>query len=263
MINWSYTLPDNIDLINIPDLEHYALRSVLQGMCLSPVADPRAVLDVGCGSGQWIRDMATKFPKAHITGVDIKPLQESSKLPHNGFFKQHDIRTGLPFADDTFDLVYQRQMLFSIPSSNWPAHIHNLVRITRPAGWIECVEGDIRIYHAGPMTVKALEIIWKAYRRRGMDALKSTSIYPALQKERLIHLTSSPVILPIGLWGGVIGIMMVRFFTTMLQIVRVQIGSYTNISVEEFDKLIFAALQECETHKSGFLLTTVYGQKRY
>jgi ubiquinone/menaquinone biosynthesis C-methylase UbiE len=263
MTIWSYTLPDNIDQINVQDLEHYALRSVLQGMYLSPIAKPRAVLDIGCGRGQWIRDMATKYPKAQITGLDRAPLPEGDTLPNNCLFKQHDVLKGLPFDDDTFDLVYQRQMLFSIPSSNWPAHIKEMVRITQPAGWIECIEGDIRIYRAGPMTMKALEIIWKAYRRRGVDALKSTSIYPALQQERLIHLTASPLILPIGIWGGIIGIMMVRFFREMIQIVRMRVESYTNISVKEFDQLIFAALQECEANKSGFRFNTIYGQKRY
>ena len=41
----------------------------------APLNDPKDMLDLGTGTGIWALEMAEEFPKAHITGTDISPIQ--------------------------------------------------------------------------------------------------------------------------------------------------------------------------------------------
>lgn len=44
-------------------------------------ADQKAVLDLGCGSGSWILEVARDYPSVSCVGVDLVPMQ-SSVAPH-------------------------------------------------------------------------------------------------------------------------------------------------------------------------------------
>ncbi len=76
------------------------------------------VLDVGCGRGRVAANMATTTG-AKVTGINIDPVQIESALKyseHNNLTKQCTFVRGnfndpLPFADNTFDALYQIQVL--------------------------------------------------------------------------------------------------------------------------------------------------------
>ena len=38
---------------------------------VSMVPEPEAVLDIGCGTGRYLKQMAAVWPGAHLEGVDI------------------------------------------------------------------------------------------------------------------------------------------------------------------------------------------------
>jgi 2-polyprenyl-3-methyl-5-hydroxy-6-metoxy-1,4-benzoquinol methylase len=52
-----------------------ALQSV-QMMPLTGVRYPKKVLDLGCGNGSWVTDVATMFPNATVVGVDLVSCQD-------------------------------------------------------------------------------------------------------------------------------------------------------------------------------------------
>jgi ubiquinone/menaquinone biosynthesis C-methylase UbiE len=73
------------------------------------VPKPRAVLDVGCGTGRLLRAARERFPSARLEGVDAAPemvkqarLAAGEGLPINF---QEATAEELPFADATFDVV--------------------------------------------------------------------------------------------------------------------------------------------------------------
>jgi len=81
--------------------------------------------------------MATTYPKAKFTGVDISPIQPSQVKPDNFTFVQANILDGLPFPDDSFDFVFQRLLVASIPKDKWPFVMKELTRILKPGGYLE------------------------------------------------------------------------------------------------------------------------------
>jgi tRNA G46 methylase TrmB len=44
------------------------------------------ILDLGTSSGIWAIEMATKFPKATVIGIDISPQQTGQPVPPNCTF---------------------------------------------------------------------------------------------------------------------------------------------------------------------------------
>lgn len=55
-----YALPNNPQEVNRLDFQHYMLRYVLEANYLAPLVPEQVnmMLDVGCGTGRWISEMA-------------------------------------------------------------------------------------------------------------------------------------------------------------------------------------------------------------
>ncbi|MGH2508914.1 MAG: class I SAM-dependent methyltransferase, partial [Ktedonobacteraceae bacterium] len=76
-----------------------------------PTAGQR-VLDVGCGPGEWVLEMARNYPHCQITGVDINPRMVAygtacahiRRLP-NACFEVADVIQALPFAEASIDVL--------------------------------------------------------------------------------------------------------------------------------------------------------------
>lgn len=55
------------------DIHHQLILRILnEELHKAPVENPRSVLDVGTGTGAWAIDMADKWPKAKVTGIDLR-----------------------------------------------------------------------------------------------------------------------------------------------------------------------------------------------
>ena len=96
-----------------------------------------------CGVGSWSFDMATEYPNAKITGIDISPIRPSQVKPDNFTFIQANILDGLPFEDNTFDYVFQRLLSAAITRDKWPFVINELTRVLKPGGYLEVKNAGI------------------------------------------------------------------------------------------------------------------------
>ncbi len=153
-----YAMPADTDEINRLDFQHYMLRFALQGNYAAPVTRPASILDVGTGTGRWAREVALEFPAAKITAVDITPPPADEPAapgalnlrPPNYTFAAANVLEGLPFPDASFDFVHMRLLYLAIPHDRWPSVVSELVRVARPGGWVESLEGGLAA-HEGPM----------------------------------------------------------------------------------------------------------------
>ncbi|RKP05008.1 hypothetical protein THASP1DRAFT_33169, partial [Thamnocephalis sphaerospora] len=48
------------------DLTHEMVRYVQRSNYTAPIVQPKRILDVGCGTGRWAKEMARDFPKARV-----------------------------------------------------------------------------------------------------------------------------------------------------------------------------------------------------
>jgi ubiquinone/menaquinone biosynthesis C-methylase UbiE len=105
-----------------------------------------------CGSGIWISDLAMEYSSSTFVGVDddAERSRIEIQLP-NAAFLHHNLTDGLPFPDDTFDLVHQR-FFTSVNESDWQEYIlPDMIRVMKSGGLIELME-MAPLFNAGHVT---------------------------------------------------------------------------------------------------------------
>lgn len=258
-----YVLPKDLDETNRLDFQHYMLRSFFKGNYLAPIGQPRDILDVGCGTGRWAVELAAEFPNANVIGVDIAPppITESGPAPtaDNYTFVQGNALGALPFADNSFDFVHQRYLILGIPAARWPRVVSELLRVTRPGGWVELIETE------PPSGAPAIDQLaaWGAQlvARRGIDMAVARQIGPLLAAAGAAQVTARTHIIPVGKPGGRIGSMMVIDYLTALEGVRGPLASAGIASEAAFDQAMARARVEFEQRVFPQSIYVAYARK--
>lgn len=208
-----YVLPRDDQEINRLDFQHYMLRYALRGNFAAPVGTPASILDVGSGTGRWAMEMAAYFPDTNVVATDIvTPPEEASaapgfgleKRPENYTFVPGNVLNGLSFADGSFDFVHMRLLIFAIPQEAWPKVVAELVRVTRPGGWIELVETGPQ-QNGGPAMDLLVQWITEASQRRGVNPLIGPRVSEFLSGAGAANVNKRDIGLPVGEAGGRIG----------------------------------------------------------
>ena len=214
--NVPYVLPSDDQEVNRLDFQHYMLRYALRGNYAAPLNQPQSILDVGSGTGRWAMEMAQLFPYANVVGTDlVEPKAETAaaslgygldKRPDNYAFVQGNLLEGLPFADGAFDFVHVRLLLFAISSDKWPLVAREVLRVTKPGGWVESVEtGPQR--NGGPAMDALVQWITVASQRRGVDPLLGPRIASYYANAGATGMDVREVSIPVGRNGGRLGSM--------------------------------------------------------
>lgn len=60
-------------------------------------------------------------------------------------FQVHDALHGLPFPDNTFDLVNLRMFIISVKKDEWPMVLKEIYRVLKPGGLIQCCEAGMLV----------------------------------------------------------------------------------------------------------------------
>jgi SAM-dependent methyltransferase len=104
----------------------------------SPVPPDARVLEVGVGSARMWEALGARVPRGwHLTLTDhsegmVAAAQTTfERLGRTAVFGLADVQA-LPFADDSFDLVFANHMLYHAP--DLPAAVAELRRVVRPGG---------------------------------------------------------------------------------------------------------------------------------
>jgi ubiquinone/menaquinone biosynthesis C-methylase UbiE len=116
---------------------------------LQDISSMHDILDIACGPGGWILDVATVFPEIRAVGIDVSHTMIEyarasawSRGLDNASFLVMEALEPLEFADDSFDMVNARSIIGFMPRTAWPGLIQECMRITRPGGIIHLTEFD-------------------------------------------------------------------------------------------------------------------------
>ena len=105
--------------------------------------DADAVLDVGCGSGEWGRTVIRHLaPDATLTGVDREEhfLGLARSKARTGDTFHRATAEALPFEDASFDLVTCQTVLIHVADAQ--AVVAEMARVTKPGGVVILAEPD-------------------------------------------------------------------------------------------------------------------------
>ena len=110
------------------------------------------VLDVGCGTGDWLITLAQQLPTATLlVGADVsqriveyaRSQAQAAGVADRVEFHVMDALRMLEFPRNYFDLVNQRLGMSYLRSWDWPNLLQEYRRVTRSGGIIRITEGDI------------------------------------------------------------------------------------------------------------------------
>jgi ubiquinone/menaquinone biosynthesis C-methylase UbiE len=113
---------------------------------LSTIVD---VLDIACGPGGWVLDVAHQYPDMEVTGIDVSRIMIEYASTYarvrqlsNAHFQVMNALEPLQFPDASFDLVNARTIAGFVFPSVWPHLLAECKRILRPGGVIRLTEPE-------------------------------------------------------------------------------------------------------------------------
>lgn len=103
--------------------------------------NPKKILDIGTGIGEWAVAMGEVYPDAEVIGTDIAKIQPSA-VPLNVFFEVDDAEEvgGWAWPDNEFDFIHFRYMCGAFTS--WKHVYQETFKHLKPGGWVEVLDFD-------------------------------------------------------------------------------------------------------------------------
>jgi len=131
------------------------------------------ILDVACGPGGWVLEVAFAHPEIEVVGFDISQAmidyanaQAQVQGLDNARFQVMNMLKPLDFPDGSFDLVNARFINF-LPASAWPKLLQEFRRITRPGGFIRLTESEWWYFTNSPALENLNSMIIRALKAQG------------------------------------------------------------------------------------------------
>lgn len=123
----------------------YPAKDMVQAILAPEKGKNKSILDLGCGTGIWVVEMAKQFPWARVVGVDLAPCSIPPKeLPVNCHFEIHDINSGLSKFESQFDMVHVR--FVGTYLKDVPQRIKDINSCLKPGGIVVWIEGDTSMF---------------------------------------------------------------------------------------------------------------------
>jgi ubiquinone/menaquinone biosynthesis C-methylase UbiE len=160
------------------------MTTTVMGGILPEQEDPskfRRVLDIGCGPGGWLLEVAQTYPQIQkLYGIDISGMIINHARRQA---EQQNIMTGpkerveflvmdallvLEFPNDFFDLVNLRFGVSFMRQWDWPKMLNEMNRIVRTGGIVRIVDGETNVLYTESKALSQFyELVTRAQFRAG------------------------------------------------------------------------------------------------
>ncbi|HLZ60318.1 MAG TPA: class I SAM-dependent methyltransferase [Ktedonosporobacter sp.] len=222
-----------------------------------PINRMKRVLDLGCGAGEWIFDLAKRYPQLHIYGIDIfedalnqAKMRRNIGCLHQVELRQMDLLHPLPIPDRYLDLVHIRRCASFITQPMWPHILGECVRILKPRGWLVLVEieiGDISspacqaIHRA---TLAALAKLGRTMDPTGLTFGAAQHLYGMLLQTPLDEVTYNLSTIDLGFMSGTSGRVFLTEILRQASFMKPVIIQQGILNATSFDELLAQAGRE-------------------
>jgi SAM-dependent methyltransferase len=116
------------------------------------VAKDATILDIGCGGGRTVRELASMAPQGKVMGVDLSPASVAVSRETNaqaieaGHVQIENASVAsLPFPDCTFDVITAVETHYYWP--DLPQNFREVLRVLKPGGTFALIA---ETYRGGP-----------------------------------------------------------------------------------------------------------------
>jgi SAM-dependent methyltransferase len=227
------------------------------------------VLDLACGPGSWVQDVAFEHMDIDVTGVDIsKAMVDYARTMarvqglDNAHFEIMDIRQRLDFFDDTFDFVNIRFLSLSLSPAEWPGLLAECKRVLKPGGILRLTEADdggitnsLALEHLADLSVATFRKLGRTFFPSGRFSGTMPMIGPLLRKAGFQDIHQEAHVID---WSSGTKAHNAQFHNmrAMMAVGREFMLGTKAIAPEEYDALCEQA--ELEMYSEDFCATLIY-----
>lgn len=265
--------------MNMSSLVHQYLLQVQEGQLYPeriPVNMMERVLDLGCGTGEWLFDLAKRYPRLHIFGADIneESLQQA-KIRRNTSgmrlveLRTMDIRQPFPIPDQYFDFIHLRRCAQFIAPQLWPRLLEECARVLRPDGWLAIVELELcEISSPACLAVHRAMLQARARLGRSLDVVGTSlgvaqRLYAMLQQASLDEVAYDLHTIDLGYMSGNMARIFLHEIIRSAHLVKPLVVQQGVLESAEFDALIKQAALELQAPDlcGWAILVSAYGRR--
>lgn len=160
-------------LLNQHTLLSNAMGGVLVELSEEKKANMHDVLDLACGPGGLVLEIARSFPHIQVTGVDISTIMVTygstsaqSQALRNAHFIVMNIFESLRFPDSSFDLVNGRLLSSIVKRDAWSPLLRETFRIGRAGGIMRLADWELCTSNSSALN-QLIQLLAQAYYRSG------------------------------------------------------------------------------------------------
>ena len=148
--NYTIDAESGTEMARLLDLDRLATQS-MGGLLPKEISFTKdaQILDVACGPGGWVQQLAFDHPEVQVTGIDISQRMIEYAREHarvqgldNTHFYVMDASQPLDFPDQHFDIINMRLALGFMLPAQWPSFLQETLRIAKPGGTVCLTEAE-------------------------------------------------------------------------------------------------------------------------
>lgn len=186
--------PDYYRRIREVEEQHWwfrGMREISRALLGSRLADARAVLDAGCGTGGYLRWLVANGSVSRAAGIDIASAAIDFAHERVPSAELHvGALTHVPFDDDAFDLVVSNDVLQHVDEPEIEQSLRELGRVLTPGG-------TLLLRTNGSAVLRRERSDWRAYDKA---TLRQQLEQAGFEVERVTYANMIP-----SLWGRMRG----------------------------------------------------------
>jgi ubiquinone/menaquinone biosynthesis C-methylase UbiE len=252
----------------------------IQGGRLVPAAiaigKMERVLDLGCGSGEWIFALSSQYPRLQICGVDVRSelLQQARARRNTGSlrrieFRQMDCTPPLKFSARSFDYIHMRARARQMQRQTWPPLLEEALRVLRPGGWLNLVELEL-CASSSPAFMelqRALNATWlrlgHALDPSGLSFGAASRLYGMLRAAGFTEVAYEAYSADLGPQGGAVAARFLAVSLAEVQLAGPLIIQQQILSAAALSSLLAQATTEVRSpdHCGWGMLISAYGRR--
>jgi len=260
--NAKYPLVDDPNL-SILERDFRIHRYVWQAYSFSPVSlDGAKILDVGKLGDFWKTLINKEYPSADFKAIDIPdfPTDPSTAT----FDEVKAMLKGLPYNDNTFDLIQQGYRSSSFTEQQLKENVFNeYIRVLKPGGWIEILDFDQELLNPGEAYKKMQAITNGVLIQGGYNPTPRSFLSEFFKSHK--DFTNFKFIErkhPVGKWGGKLGEIVINQWELVSKKYELVTKNAANFTDEEYLNITTKFFNEVEEQKSYWSTYRIIAQKK-